>query len=174
MLILKLIMDLNPQQKKAATTLDRPFALSAGAGTGKTRVLVERYIEIILHGGVKPENILAITFTNKAASEMKKRVRVGLHNALKDVTDSNRKNSLEGALAQLEAAPISTIHSFCQSLLREYSVESELDPEFRGIDGNEASLLKDNAVQKAVSKLLRSNDDGFRELLFRLKLNGIA
>lgn len=103
-----------PQQEQAIKTIDRHVAVTAGAGSGKTRVLVERYLNLLAHG-VPVQRIAAITFTKKAAQEMKDRlcqIRPEL-------------------IAQLEQAQISTIHSLCQRIIQEHPLEAAVDPRFR-------------------------------------------
>src|SRR6476660_2043247 len=97
--------------------------VSAGAGSGKTSVLVERFIDLVQRDGVSPLEILAITFTEKAAAEMKERI-VRRFEERKDV--ANRR--------QAEAAYISTIHGFCARILRENPLAARLDPSFRVMD----------------------------------------
>ena len=80
--------ELKPEQKTAAHTLDRHLAVTAGPGAGKTFVLVERYLEILRAQKVSVDNIVAITFTNRAANEMRERVRTTIDNLLR-VTDGD-------------------------------------------------------------------------------------
>ncbi len=103
-----------PQQKEAITTIDRHVAVTAGAGSGKTRVLVERYLNLLGHG-VPVERIAAITFTKKAAQEMKDRIC----------------QIRPAFVADLERAQISTIHSLCQRIIQEHPLEAAIDPRFR-------------------------------------------
>ena len=111
--ILNFFMELDKQQKKAIEHPEQPMAISAGAGSGKTRVLVERYMEIILTGAAKTDEILAITFTKKAAAELKSRVRERLIEVTNKPASNTKKNFAERALATIGSAPVSTIHSFC-------------------------------------------------------------
>ena len=116
------------QQLQAITTIDNNVAVSAGAGSGKTRVLVERFLHILELGkNVSPKEILAITFTRKAAGEMKERVRTSMEERLANDVDGFWKNHLK----ELERAQITTIHGFCNRLLKENPVETGLDPAFK-------------------------------------------
>mgnify|MGYP003289783890 CR=1 FL=1 len=116
------------QQLKAITTIDNNVAVSAGAGSGKTRVLVERFLHILEQGkNVSPKEILAITFTRKAAGEMKERVRTSMEDRLAADVNGFWKNHLQ----ELERAQITTIHGFCNRLLKENPVETGLDPAFK-------------------------------------------
>ena len=116
------------QQLQAITTIDNNVAVSAGAGSGKTRVLVERFLHILEQGkDVSPKEILAITFTRKAAGEMKERVRTSMEARLANDVNDFWKNHLK----ELERAQITTIHGFCNRLLKENPVETGLDPAFK-------------------------------------------
>jgi ATP-dependent helicase/nuclease subunit A len=92
----------------------------ASAGTGKTRKLVEVYVEL-LERGVDPLRIVAMTFTEKAAAEMRERIRAALY---------SRQGQWMKTIAVLPAAPISTIHGFCGILLREHGLDLGIDPSF--------------------------------------------
>ena len=101
--------------------------LEASAGTGKTRVLVDRYTNLI-RAGVEPRNILAITFTRKAAAEMRERILANLRRAAEEGgIPPARWRSLRDRLGDVA---ISTIDAFCLSLLREFPLEADLDPGF--------------------------------------------
>ena len=111
-------------QRKAIVTIDRPVAVVAGAGSGKTWVLVERYLHL-LDQGFTTDEIAAITFTKKAAQEMKERLR----------------EARPQLAASLERAQISTIHSLCQRIIQEHPLQARLDPRFRVGEEWETRLL---------------------------------
>lgn len=127
---------------RAARDLDRSFCVEAGAGTGKTSLLVERYLAVVESGRAAAEEIVAITFTEKAAGEMKIRVRREIERRLaeREAGSPGRRN-LETALDRLERAPISTIHAFAASVLREHPVEAGIDPRFEQLDAREGALF---------------------------------
>lgn len=113
--------------------------VTASAGAGKTFVLVERYLRLVEQHGLEPHEILTITFTRKAAAEMKERIV----NKLRD----------EGRFEQAQIAetgPIQTIHSFCERLLRENSLAAGIDPGFDIMDEAEKARLEDAAIAKAM------------------------
>ena len=114
-------------QQLKALDLNRNIIVTAGAGSGKTTVLVERYVRILLERGVEPAHILAITFTEKAAAEMKNRVVERLKKELDNPAYRERAFRL---LAMTPEMNISTIHAFCHRLLRNYANSVGLDPEF--------------------------------------------
>src|SRR5690349_7624676 len=105
------VKSLNPQQQEAITFGDGPLLIIAGAGTGKTTVVTERMTHLILEKNVPPSEILALTFTEKAAREMEERVDV----------------ALPYGYSQLW---ISTFHAFCDRLLREEAISIGLDPTY--------------------------------------------
>lgn len=122
-----------PSQNEAITCIDRHVAVTAGAGSGKTRVLVERYLNL-LNKGIEVEDIVAITFTKKAAQEMKDRLR------------SVRPDLIES----LEQAQISTIHSLCQRIIHEHPLQACIDPRFRVAEEWESSVLLTEAFEDSV------------------------
>jgi ATP-dependent helicase/nuclease subunit A len=131
-------------RRRAVSDLDRSFCVEAGAGTGKTTLLVDRYLEIVSSGKARCGQIVAITFTEKAAGEMKYRLRRRIAEHLSSsATDGDVRTRLEEAYIDLERAPISTIHSFAAAILREQPLEAGVDPIFRQLDGVEAPLFLD-------------------------------
>ena len=110
----------------------------AAAGSGKTRVLVARYLRHVLEDGLRPDQILTITFTRKAAAEMK-------HRIVAKLVEAGRLEDAQSA----ESGPVSTIHAFCERLLRECSIEAGLDPDFRVLDESELSAWEAKALSKA-------------------------
>jgi ATP-dependent helicase/nuclease subunit A len=131
--------------------------LEASAGTGKTTVLVERYLNL-LRRGADPGNILAITFTRKAAAEMRERIVRGLkRSAATSPHDAARWTELRDRLSDIS---ISTIDAFCLSLLREFPLEADLEPGFTLADETEVPRLVDEALDRALRIcLVRAGDD---------------
>ncbi len=133
--------------------------LEASAGTGKTRVLVERYVNL-LRAGVEPDHILAITFTRKAAAEMRQRIIDRLKEASRQSEiDAGRWRDLKERLADIA---ISTIDAFCLSLLREFPLEADVDPGFELADDTEAPRLVAESLDRALRicrGVAREDDD---------------
>jgi ATP-dependent helicase/nuclease subunit A len=122
-------------------------ALEASAGTGKTRVLVDRYVNL-LQAGVDPVNILAITFTRKAAAEMRDRIMATLRAAaVRGEIAPARWRSLRDRTSDIA---ISTIDAFCLSLLREFPLEADIDPGFSVADDSELPRLVDEALDRTL------------------------
>ena len=117
----------------AATDLAACFFLEAGAGTGKTRILVDRVVEIIRRGSAEIEEVVVITFTEKAAGELRARVRDRLHERLEAAAEPERAR-YRAALRGLVSAHIETIHAFASSLLREFPLEAGVNPGFQQLD----------------------------------------
>src|SRR5262245_33804355 len=125
----------------------RNVALEASAGTGKTKVLVDRYVNL-LKAGVSPRNILAITFTRKAAAEMRERVLASLRlAAARNEIPPAQWRELRQRTADIQ---IGTIDAFCLSLLREFPLEADLDPGFSMADDTEVPRLVDEALDRAL------------------------
>ncbi|PWT83101.1 MAG: hypothetical protein C5B57_07550 [Blastocatellia bacterium] len=138
-----------PDAQARARAMDpsRNVVLEASAGTGKTRVLVERYVNL-LRAGVEPDNILAITFTRKAAAEMRQRIVDRLREASRlSPLDAARWRDLHGRLGDIS---ICTIDAFCLSLLREFPLEADVDPAFDLADETEIPRLVEEALDRSL------------------------
>ena len=134
-------------------------ALEASAGTGKTRVLVDRYINL-LRAGVNPSNVLAITFTRKAAAEMRERIVSTLRAAAeRGEIPPARWRELRDGMGDIA---ISTIDAFCLALLREFPLEADLDPGFTMAGETEVPRLVDEALERTLRicrALAREDED---------------
>src|SRR3990167_8977720 len=161
---------LNPEQQ---TVLEfrNSLCLSAGAGSGKTRTLVEKYLQLLLDEGRQPPEILAITFTEKAAAEMLARIREAIQKRIHEETDPQRCGDLEDKLMNLGAGWISTIHSFGARLLREHPAEAGVDPAFAPLPEQESQILWESAALAAVMEMA-DRDPAVGELALRLGLHG--
>ena len=125
--------ELEPEQAAAAYTIDRHISVTAGPGSGKTTVLVERYLHILREHKLSIDQIVAITFTNRAANEMRERLREQLNYILQTASGNQRKYWLDYKRT-LDGAVITNIHGFCARLLREFPVEARVDPQFLFLD----------------------------------------
>src|SRR5262252_3825480 len=149
---------LKPEQKTAAHTLDRHLSVTAGPGAGKTFVLVERYLEILRAKKASVENIVAITFTNRAANEMRQRVRDRIDGLLRVLPDQERQTWLRHKRT-LEGAVITTIHGLCSRLLHEFPVEADIDPQFVLLDEHQAAMLLESVVEEALTDAIHHGNE---------------
>lgn len=147
----------------------RNIAVTASAGSGKTATLVERYIELLrLHPEIGVRQVLAITFTQKAAAEMRQRLARRLAEALDQELPEQEKLRLREVYEDLSAARISTIHAFCTSVLREYPIEADVDPAFAVLEEVDAALLRRQALRQTLEELAQTDDgDPDKEALRR-------
>ncbi|MGD2070301.1 MAG: UvrD-helicase domain-containing protein [Gemmatimonadota bacterium] len=129
---------------RIVTDLDRNLLVEAGAGSGKTRALVERMIALVRDRGVEVDAVAAVTFTRKAASELRERFQSYLEKALGDPDlPASARDRVDRALRSVDRAFIGTIHSFCARLLRERPLEAGLDPAFsETFEDEEARLCR--------------------------------
>ncbi|MBN2734621.1 MAG: UvrD-helicase domain-containing protein [Methanomicrobiaceae archaeon] len=135
------------ERQREALRHDISLCVTAGAGTGKTHVLVNRYISLIENAGCRPSGILALTFTDKAASEMKERVEAEIF--------KKEGPFWEQIKEEMMWANISTFHSFCSKVLREFPIESGIDPGFAILSDNESEEI----IAGAISSLFNTTPD---------------
>jgi ATP-dependent helicase/nuclease subunit A len=144
-------LGLSPEQAEAAAARGCAVAVTAGAGAGKTRTLVARYLSLLAEG-VPPRRVVAITFTRKAAREMRNRAREEVRRYLADAAlDEGERRRWQVVYAQLDAARIGTIHSLCGEILRHHPAETGLDPRFEVLEEGQAALLQADAVEAALA-----------------------
>ncbi|MEO8027553.1 MAG: UvrD-helicase domain-containing protein, partial [Bryobacteraceae bacterium] len=142
-------------QLDAVTRDGQDVCVIAGPGSGKTTVLIERYAWLVETQGIEADRILAVTFTEKAATEIRKRL-IQRFDAAPEIRE------------QVERAWVSTIDGFCARLLREYAIAAELPPDFQVLDAPAADQLQREATDRALDLLLAKNPPRFRELLLAL------
>ena len=147
-------MRATPEQAEAIARRSGPLLLEATAGSGKTSVLVERFVGMVVEDAVEPRHLLAITFTDKAAGELRERVRAEL------VARGHRE-----AARETETAAISTIHAFCAGLLRWAPVAAGLDPGFVVLDEGGAREVRHTAFETAFAGWLTGGDERARAAL---------
>jgi ATP-dependent helicase/nuclease subunit A len=161
---------LTPSQE-SALDIGHHLAVTANAGSGKTRVLVERYCRLIASGAT-PQEILVLTYTEKAAAELQKKIALRLAELKSGSPDTAAGERYEDARIAAQAAPIGTIHSFCARTLREFPVEAGVDAAFSVVDELEASTLREDATAEAFRVIVDGKSaeiprEGLMELIRR-------
>jgi ATP-dependent helicase/nuclease subunit A len=151
------------RNQKKAHDLNRHISVTAGAGSGKTAVLVHRYVKILLETDLHPSQVVAITFTRKAAAELKQRIATELEARLQQEPGNTKLESIKTGML---SAQISTIHSFCARILREYPVEARVDAGFRELQG----ILQRLTLRDTIESTLREIGDCPEEDEIRVKL----
>ena len=159
-------MQLTPSQQQALA-IDRHICVTAGAGSGKTTVLVDRYLKILRESNTKPQEIVAITFTEKAAAEMKERVIEELSPQEKD-DRSEQDNSLHGFRDKMSTAHISTIHAFCSRILREFPFQAGVPANFSILQGIDQKLSLQQTIRETLKDIATNSNDQHRAELTRL------
>lgn len=155
-------------RRRIREDLDATLFVEAAAGTGKTTALVSRIVALLRTGRAALEGVVAVTFTEKAAGEMKLRLRAEIERARGDPgLPADERTRLDAALAQLELARIGTIHSFCADLLRERPVEAGVDPLFDVVAEDESRRLLDAAFDAWFERTLADPPEGVRRVLRR-------
>jgi ATP-dependent helicase/nuclease subunit A len=153
------------EQRRAITTVGKNLCVAAGAGSGKTTVLVERYLFLLEKAGMETKEIVAITFTEKAANQMKEKIRSKMRERMNSATDLRERETWERRYREIGSAPIHTIHGFCTRILREKAVEAGIDPHFATLDDIETVLLIHKTVADFVNERLNEGSDDIILLL---------
>lgn len=151
-------MNLSPEQRQAVERTGQDVCVIAGPGSGKTRVLTERFAWLVERQGIEPSRILAITFTEKAAREIKERL-------IKRFAQNPQLQQ------SIERAWVSTIDGFCTRILREHSIAAGLAPDFVILDQGQADRMLRGAAEEALDQLFEEHPDPFRRLLEALDLS---
>jgi len=157
-----------PEQRAAIETRAPEVLVEAGAGTGKTGVMVDRYCRLVCDQGVPPGAVLAFTFTDKAAAELRRRIRVELERRAE--AGSERAREL---LPSLGAAWVTTIHGFCNRLLSAHPVAIGIDPRFRVLDAPETGRAAFEAFDEALEEFLEAGDTAREQTVAAFDIGGL-
>ncbi|HEY5976839.1 MAG TPA: UvrD-helicase domain-containing protein [Solirubrobacterales bacterium] len=157
------------EEQRAAIAAERPEVLvEAGAGTGKTGVMVDRYCRLVCEEGVSPDAVLAFTFTDKAAGELRQRIRAEIEGR----AEAGEARARE-VLSSLGGAWVTTIHGFCNRLLSAHPVAVGVDPRFRVLDAPEAGRAAAEAFDQALEQFLATGGDEREETLAAFDVAGL-
>ncbi len=173
--VIATMRDFTDQQRKAIDTRDTSVSLSAGAGCGKTFVLTERFLSHLEPGDpdappVQLHELIAITFTDRAAREMRDRIQKKCFERLQQA-EGDEADYWLGLLRSLHTARISTIHSFCGALLRSNAVEARLDPRFTVIEQTQADTLAAELIDDILREKLSEQDQPLIDLTAQFGLD---
>ncbi|MGH9900179.1 MAG: UvrD-helicase domain-containing protein, partial [Pyrinomonadaceae bacterium] len=159
---------LTEEQQDAAHTLGAHVSVTAAPGAGKTSVLIERYLHILRTQDISIDQIVAITFTRRAANEMRERLRREVDREVDLLLNTaepamrarwiRHKRSLDGAV-------ITTIHGFCSRLLREFPLEAGLDPQFSVFDEHQSALLLETVAEEILTELISAQHEAITRLV---------
>jgi ATP-dependent helicase/nuclease subunit A len=155
------------QRRDISDALDDTLVVEAAAGTGKTTELIKRVLSVLATGRARMNEIVAVTFTEKAAGELKLRLREALEQARAETSVEMVRDLLEDALKTLEDAHVNTIHGFCAELLRERPVEASVDPLFAVLTEPQAHRLYARAFHAWLQQSLQDPPEGLRRALRR-------
>jgi ATP-dependent helicase/nuclease subunit A len=166
-------MNWTEAQKEAIETRGRRLLVSAGAGSGKTRVLVERFLKLLEENAEwQVSDIVAVTFTEKAAREMVSRIRREIRARIEQSVDPGERQRLREQRNALDSSRIGTIHSLCAALLRAHPAEAGLDPEFEVLEEIEAAVLLDQAIEETLVETARTQSQAI-EIFASLTLHQV-
>ncbi len=157
-----------PEQKTAIRAVGGDILLEAGAGTGKTGVMVDRYCHLVCDAGISPGAILAFTFTDRAATELRQRIVAEL--AVRAQAGSERAQALLGGIG---GAWVTTIHGFCNRLLTGHPVAAGIDPHFRVLDAPETQRATREAFDDALEGFLTEGDEAREETVAAFEIDGL-
>ncbi len=155
--------NLTPMQKKAVEHLEGNALVSASAGSGKTRVVIDRIIRLITEEGVKVNEILAVTFTKLAAEEMKDKLKTALTKKYLSTRDKKYKEQLD----LVSSSDICTIDSFCSKLIKKYFYALGIDANLQVLEESKKKKLSETALEELFERLYDNDDEEFKNLIPR-------
>jgi|CXWL01.1.fsa_nt_gi ATP-dependent helicase/nuclease subunit A len=161
---------LTQDQRTSALERGRDVIVTAGAGSGKTRTLVARYASL-LADGLSPRKVVAITFTEKSAREMRSRLREALITLAKDAISKEEREQWVALNNQMDSARIGTIHSLCAEILRSHPAEAGIDPRFKVLDEGLAATLKNQVINDALKEMVSQPE--YKILIQILQTDGV-
>jgi len=163
--------NLSESQWAAAAERARNVVVTAGAGSGKTRTLVARYLGL-LADGLQPDKVVAITFTEKAANEMRARVRIAIRDQIVQARNLEEHRFWMGLEQQIDAARIGTIHSLCAEILRNHPAEARIDPLFKVLEEGEATIALVETIETALVNI--TQEEKYQPLFALLRVNSLT
>lgn len=152
------------EREKILRLLDKNLLVEAGAGSGKTSSLVGRMLAQVVAGNYRVKEMAAVTFTRKAAAELRARFQNKLEEEYRKTSDTLLRSRLEQALEDLDQCFLGTIHSFCARLLKERPIEAGLDPQFKELDDVQNRLLQERAWISYLEQVKRTNSSQLNHL----------
>jgi ATP-dependent helicase/nuclease subunit A len=163
-------MSILTKYQEDALEYKKHISLTANAGSGKTTVLSKRFVEILINEKISLGNIVAITFTEKAASELYSKIAKELDTRIEN-SESDKIYRLETIRRNLVSAKISTIHSFCIDILKDYAPEAGIDANFSPIDARTSEELLEQSIEEIINKKIR-NEETAASLKYLLRIFG--
>ncbi len=157
-----------PEQAAAISAGGRDVLVEAGAGTGKTGVMVDRYCRLVCEEGISPDAILAFTFTDKAAAELRQRIRAELARRSQAGSEPARR-----LLPAIGGAWVMTIHGFCNRLLAGHPVAAGIDPRFRVLDAPESERAAREAFEEALDEFLAADEESREDTVAAFEVEGL-
>ncbi len=154
-------IELTIAQQQAIEQIDKNILVTAGAGSGKTLVLVRRFVEILKQQPeLRVHNLLAITYTRKAANEMRTRIKARLKELFEQakLTGSDDQARWHQCLSEMDSACIETIHSFCQSILQSFAIEAGMDPQIAVLDDFERAQIIAETIEETFRRAIAAQD----------------
>lgn len=148
-----IVAQLTPSEEQlpAVRASEESVVVTAGAGAGKTRTLVARYLYLLADQGLRPRQIAAITFTRKAARQMRNDIREAIGRYLGQPLPAEPQRRWDQLYGELDAARIGTIHQLCTEILRAHPAEAQVDPRFEVLDEAQGALLQAEAVERGLA-----------------------
>src|SRR5687767_15515542 len=155
-------------RERIAADLDTNLLVEAGAGAGKTTEMIRRMLALVATERAQVEHIAAVTFTRKAAAELRERFQNELESAIEAARsrgDEQLALRLDYALKRIDTGFIGTIHAFCARMLREHPIEAGLDPDFHEVVEIEEMILRGHAWTRACERMAHENAPELRDLV---------